>query len=110
MSDRITTTCQHTHTVTLRLDEGEWRAHNGRWIRAARMTRGRVPELLAPNWDDWWVPIGAWPAESEPRGLRAELEAALAATEAVCRGCGPNGRCVLMLPAIETDFEWEDDE
>lgn len=91
MSDRITTTCSHTHTVTLRLDEGEW---DGATL--ARITRGDYfwDGIVFRAYGDpaamfqTWFPLDLPAPDETPPAIRAELEAALAAAEAACGGCG----------------------
>jgi len=81
MSDRITTTCQHSHTVTLRLDEGEVPTESREpWVEA-RIDRSGIG--LRREGRTKWSRFAAVPLK-----LRAELEAALAAAEASCGGCG----------------------
>ena len=99
MSDRIATTCQHTHTVTLRLDEGEWE-HPPRWQKYPPWTHVRLSsdgrmDNASSDGGKTWVMSNA----DEPPAIRAELEAALAKAEAECTGR-------LYAPAPEDGFDW----
>lgn len=82
MSDRITTTCQHSHTVTLRLDEGEvpTASSGSPWAEARIDQYGIAMRRQGRTKWSRFTPA--------PPTIRAELEAALAAAEASCGGCG----------------------
>jgi len=82
-SGRIATTCQHTHTVTLRLDEGEWDCDSvsltdsGFWL----VQEGSTGTIVVRR--------------EIREDIRAELETALAKAEDECAGC----QCVERLRA-----------
>lgn len=76
MTDRITTTCQHSHTVTLRHDADALGIIGASWA-------GGEEFHLIFNGGSYAVPI-----DRMRPAIRAELVAALAAAEASCGGCG----------------------